>query len=256
MENISKTIYRNLFKIKYLLEAIVVPFFCHLLLPKRYSVKCNICGWQGRNFHNIDCGYGQIYKDSTCPVCGSQPRHRSLFLYLKRVIPKNKRLKVLHFAPEGFFTGIFKSYRLIDYLSVDLAAGRAMQQEDITKLSFKDSSYDIIFCIHVLEHVKDDKRAMTELFRVLKKGGFAIIDVPIDYSRKETYEDDSIKSPEERTKAFWQWDHLRLYGEDFPNKLAQAGFKVKIDYFIPSLKPNKLSYLGLKNKPIYFCEKD
>jgi len=230
-------------------------FFKSLLLRKLHGVKCNICSWHGEKFHDLDCGYGHIYKNSTCPDCFSQPRHRSFFLYLKSVIPKNKKLKVLHFAPEDFLTKLFKSYKLIDYLSVDLDPKKAMQSEDITRLSFPDASYDIIFCSHVLEHVEDDKKALAELYRVLKPGGFAIIDVPIDYGREKTYEDALIKSPVERTKAFWRWDHVRLYAKDFPDRLRAAGFEVKADKFISSLKKGKIKYFGLLIDPIYFCRK-
>ncbi len=228
----------------------------HFLFPKLYKVKCNVCGWYGEKFVDFDCGYGHIYVNSTCPNCLSQPRHRSFFLYLKKVIPTNKQIKVLHFAPEPLITKLFKSYKNIDYLSVDIDKNNAMRVEDITHLSFSDSSFDIIFCSHVLEHVENDKNAMSELYRVLKKGGFAIIDVPIDTSRAQTYEDFSIISPEERTKAFWQFDHVRLYGNDFPDKLRGAGFKVKADMFISTLDKSKIDYFGLEDGPIYFCEKE
>ena len=161
----------------------------------------------------------------------------------------------MHVAPEYFFTRFFKSYKNIEYLSVDINPQQAMRKEDITNLSFEDSLFDIVFCAHVLEHVKDDKKAMRELYRVLKKSGFAIIDVPIDYNRESTLEDDSIKTPEERTKAFWGWNHLRLYGKDFPEKLKNAGFKVKIYTFFSTLKSDEINYLGLKKSPLYICEK-
>lgn len=226
------------------------------LLHLIYPVKCSVCGWRGRQFNDNDCGYGHIYKNSTCPGCLSQPRQRAFIFYFKKIAPKNKSLKLLHFAPENFVTKFLQSYKNIDYLSVDIDPTKAMQREDITRLSFADSSFDIIICSHVLEHILDDTKAMRELLRILKPGGFAVIDVPIDYSRAETYEDLTITSPEGRTEAFWQFDHLRLYGRDFPDKLQQVGFKVIIDEFIFSLSQKKKNHFGLIDTPIYLCKKE
>ena len=130
---------------------------------------------------------------------------------------------------------------------------KAMKAEDIRELSFDDSTFDMIFCSHVLEHIDDDHRAMTELVRVLKNDGFAIIQVPLDLDREKTYEDASITSPEERTREFYQHDHLRLYGKDFPDKLREAGFVVKEDDFIYSIDDSEIKKLGLEVSPIYFC---
>lgn len=218
-------------------------------------VKCPICNWIGTEFIDFDCGYGHIFKKSTCPICRSQPRHRSFYLYLKKVIPKNRTINVLHFAPERFLTGLFKSYNSINYLSIDINKKKAMKKEDITNLSFKDNSFEIIFCSHVLEHVIEDKKAMMELYRVLSKNGFAIIDVPINYNKENTYEDFSITSPEERTKAYWQHNHVRLYGRDFPDKLRSTGFNVRTDNYIKTLGLKKVKRYGLMESPIYFCTK-
>jgi len=217
-------------------------------------VECPICKWVGKKFRDLDCGYGHIYNNAECPKCKSQPRHRILYLYLKKHIRKDKKIKLLHFAPFSL-KKLFTSYKNIEYLSVDIDPKKAMKKEDITKLSFKDNSFDIIICIHVLEHIKDDKKAMKELYRVLKKGGFAIIDVPLDYSKKETDEDFSVTDPIERTKRFLQHDHVRLYGRDFKDKLKKAGFKVKVDKFADTLSITQKEKYGLENKPIYFCMK-
>ena len=99
----------------------------------------------------------------------------------------------------------------------------------------------------------DDQKAMIELLRVLSDTGFALIDVPIDYSRADTYEDFSITSPAERTKAFCQWDHVRLYGRDFAGKLERAGFKVSADGYIDSLGQAMIEFHGLERHPICFC---
>jgi 2-polyprenyl-3-methyl-5-hydroxy-6-metoxy-1,4-benzoquinol methylase len=146
-----------------------------------------------------------------------------------------------------------QSYANVDYLSVDFESSRAMRKEDIEALSFAEKSFDVIICLHVLEHVIDDRKAMRELFRVLSDKGFAIIDVPIDGNRAETYEDFTITSPEARTKAFWQHNHVRLYGRDFPNKLENAGFKVSVDRLIESLGQTKMDFHGLRGTPFHIC---
>lgn len=227
-----------------------------LLINSYYKVQCPICNWKGSRFANFNAGFGKINQNWVCPNCHSHPRHRSFYIYLKQVIPTNKAGSVLHFAPEEYLTKLFCSNPSIEYLSVDIDETKAMQKEDITNLSFADNSFDILFCSHVLEHVENDALAMQELFRVLKKGGFAIIDVPLDYSREQTYEDPTIVTPEARTKAYWQYDHVRLYGKDFPEKLKDAGFQVKSDEFIKTLGSQVINKHGLRDQPIYYCTKN
>jgi SAM-dependent methyltransferase len=224
-----------------------------LFLPSYRKVQCNICGWRAKAFWDYDCGYGRVYFNAECPVCRSHPRHRSLVLFLQKRLPKDTRVRVLHFAPERCSMDFLQSYANVDYLSVDFESSRAMRKEDIEALSFAEKSFDVIICLHVLEHVIDDRKAMRELFRVLSDKGFAIIDVPIDGNRAETYEDFTITSPEARTKAFWQHNHVRLYGRDFPNKLENAGFKVSVDRLIESLGQTKMDFHGLRGTPFHIC---
>lgn len=165
-------------------------------------ICCNLCSYEGDSFIDYDDGYGHVYENSTCPSCGSQPRHRSLCFYLSKYISEDKKLKLLHFSPEKGIADILKLFNNIDYISADINPEKSMFQEDIKKLSFKDQSFDIIICIHVLEHIDDDSKAIAELYRVLNNDGFAVIDVPIDNNRETTYEDPSITTPEARSKAF------------------------------------------------------
>ena len=211
-------------------------------------VECNICHWTGENFLDFDCGYGRIYPKA---VCLSHPRHRSMILYLAEVLPTDRRLRLLHFAPEKVLSAFLRTYGNINYLSADIDPKRALVAEDITRLSFADRSFDAILCMHVLEHIGDDRKAMRELRRVLRPGGFAILDVPIDYTRKNTYEDPAIASPEERTRAYWQHDHVRLYGMDFPERLAEAGFLVSQDDYIKKLPKKTIRRHGLQDTLIY-----
>src|SRR3972149_11142427 len=164
-------------KLKSMLIRMRKAYYAHIYpLLQKGKVECPFCGWRGKKF--FPAGVNPR-KNAKCPRCGSLERHRLYYLYLKNVIPKNQRLKMLHFAPERSMSMFFRSYSNLDYLSVDIKSGRAMKEENITNLSFPDNSFDIIFCSHVLEHIEDDRRAMGELHRVLKPGGFSLIAVPV-----------------------------------------------------------------------------
>jgi len=168
--------------------------------------------------------------NARCPSCGSLERQRLIALYLERRTSFfTDPLKVLHFAPEPAFHEKFKSLSNLDYISADLISSRAMVKVDITDIPYEEHSFDVILCSHVLEHVQDDRKAMQELYRVLKPGGWALLQIPIQSSREKTYEDPSIVTPEERLKHFGQKDHVRIYGEDYKDRLASAGFTVKVD---------------------------
>lgn len=133
-------------------------------------------------------------------------------------------------APEQCFLKRFKKLNH-DYTTADLNSPIADVKADITKLPFEDNSFDIIFCNHVLEHIPDDTKAMQELFRVLKNGGMGIFQIPQDLKRETTFEDNSITDPKERARIFGQYDHVRIYGRDYFDKLKSIGFRVKqIDY--------------------------
>jgi SAM-dependent methyltransferase len=140
-------------------------------------------------------------------------------------------LKVLHFAPEQAFYKRFRKLTNLDYTTTDLNSPLADVKADICDLPFQDNSFDVILCNHVLEHIPDDTKAMTELYRVMKPGGWGIFQIPQDLSRAVTFEDDSIRDPKERARIFGQYDHVRVYGRDYFDKLSAAGFKVNpVDY--------------------------
>jgi ubiquinone/menaquinone biosynthesis C-methylase UbiE len=127
---------------------------------------------------------------------------------------------------------------------------------DITNIPFEDNSFDIIICNHVLEHIPDDRLAMSELYRVMKKGAWAILQVPIDYNRETTYEDFTITTPEGREKFFGQNDHVRIYGRDYPDRLKSVGFSVMEDDFIKSFSEEEISkFVFTPSELIYFCKK-
>jgi SAM-dependent methyltransferase len=220
------------------------------------NVECNICRWRGRRFIDFHTGYGHVYRDAMCPVCFSHPRHRSYAFVLNQLFSAGRRIgKVLHFAPEPQIVQLLRTYRNIDYLSVDIDHRRAMRKEDILNLSFPENSFDVIICIHIFEHIDDDAKAMKEVYRVLKPNGIALLDVPIDWEREQTYEDPAVTTPEARTREFWQWDHVRLYGRDYPSKLRATGFSVEESTYIHALGEAMIRRHGLELMPSFVCYK-
>lgn len=177
-------------------------------------------------------GYGQQRQNALSPSTLSLERHRLLWLYLKNETNFfTAKKKVLHMAPEQCFLKRFKKLKNLDYTTADLYAPKVDVKADILALPFKDNNFDVIFCNHVLEHIIDDKKAMQELYRVLKPKGMAILQIPQDLNLDKTYEDFSITSKEERAKHFGQYDHVRIYGRDYFDKLRTIGFTVdEVDY--------------------------
>ncbi len=173
-------------------------------------------------------GYEDQRENVLSPSTLSLERHRLLWLYLKNETNFfTDTLKVLHFAPEQAFYKCFRKLKNIEYTTTDLNSPLADVKADICNLPFKDSSYDVIFCNHVLEHIPDDTKAMQELYRVLKPGGWGIFQIPQELERETTFEDNSITNKKERAKIFGQYDHVRIYGRDYFNKLRSIGFTVE-----------------------------
>jgi len=162
--------------------------------------------------------------------------------------------KILHIAPESQLSRLIQSSGANDYLSADLSSPLAMIEMDITQIQYAENSFDVIYCSHVLEHVPDDRKAMSELFRVLKPGGWAIMQVPI--SEGKTVDGSLEIPPEERARLFAQTDHVRRYGSDYKDRLEQAGFLVTVDSFVREFSDQQIKRFGLfEEEDIYFCEK-
>ena len=188
---------------------------------------------------------GGYRQNALCPVCGSTDRERFVYLYLLRKTDIfGTDASLLHVAPEARLRQILSSRANLKYLAADLHPGRFMIKMDITDICFPDNSFDAIICNHVLEHVLDDRRAMAELYRVLKQGGWAILQVPISLSLDRTYEDSSVTTDKGREEAFGQHDHVRIYAADYETRLAQARFRVSV--FKWTTEPG--SFGGRKNR--------
>ena len=182
-----------------------------------------------------------------------------MWLYLERKTNLLvDHLRVLHFAPERIFEKWLGSQPNLEYVSTDLERARATVKADITNLPFPDDSFDVILCSHVLEHVVDDRKAMRELYRVLRPGGWALVLVPIDFSRSETFEDRTIVAPADRERLFGQADHVRAYGRDFTTRLENAGFTVRVEDYTRELGESEARRYGLRPRrpDLHLCLKN
>lgn len=202
-----------------------------------------------------------LRKNCVCPRCYSTDRDRLLYLYLnqKTNILKEK-IRLLHIAPSGSLKALLASNKNIDYhTGIKHHDGFYYSKEtqilDITNIHYNNDDFDVIICNHVLEHVIDDRKAMSELFRVLKPGGWAILQVPISKTLKKTFEDNSIVDPKEREKYFGQFDHVRIYGQDYPDRLAEIGFNIEIiDIFSEKFDGIEIEKLSLNPEEMIYIE--
>lgn len=229
-------------------------------------VHCPICRSSFEEFQPFG-----IYDraNARCRNCASLERHRLIYLFLSEksgLLEEHEEepvLRVLHFAPEEPFYQVFSKRNNIDYIPCDLNPelyeydeAVEIKRADITDIPFDDNTFDFILCNHVLEHIPDDGKAMSELYRVMKPGGSGIFQVPIDYDRAETYEDSTITTPAERERAFGRPDHVRYYGRDYKKKLETAGFTVSEDDFVKRLSKRKVAIYRLDpTEFIYHCRK-
>jgi predicted SAM-dependent methyltransferase len=192
-------------------------------IPIGDARECPICGWRGLQFQPTGIQLKYRY-DAKCPRCGSFERHRLAYLLLRDELER-QRPNTLHVAPEASIEPWLRRISS-NYLSMDLRRS-AMVQGDITAMTFaEDGQFSLVWCSHVLEHIEDDIRAMSEMFRVCQPGGRAVIQVPI--WRQTTYEDSSITTREDRLAHFYQGDHVRLYGYDIVGRLESVGFQVEV----------------------------
>lgn len=205
------------------LSYVVRPFIAFYLKGNKYTDPID-----NKSFRKfLPYGYEIQRQNVLSPSTLSLERHRLLWLYLTNETNFfTSKKKVLHMAPEQCFLSRFKKLNH-EYITADIDSPIADIKADIVNLPFNDNSFDVVFCNHVLEHIQDDTKAMKELFRVMKKGGMGVFQVPQDLNRDVTFEDNSITDPKERAKIFGQYDHVRVYGRDYFDKLRSVGFKVE-----------------------------
>jgi SAM-dependent methyltransferase len=216
------------------------------------GVTCPVCQKSFRKF----LPYGRINArpNALCPNCMTLERHRLIWLYLQTKTDFfNKKLNVLHIAPEACFIPRFTRLHGEGYITADIESPLAKVKMDIHEIPFPENSFDVVLCNHVLEHVQDDIKALSEIKRVLRPKGFAILQVPFFYPIPETtIEDPTITDPKAREKAFGQDDHVRLYGKDYPKRIERAGLQAIEDNFIFTLTDQEKFKFGLaKGEVIY-----
>jgi SAM-dependent methyltransferase len=185
-----------------------------LVWPRRH--RCNICNWRGRRFLTYHHPF------VLCPQCGSSVRHRLIAAALQRH-PLEGML--LHVSPE-YCLGLVLRPRARRYVRADWAADACDVKQDVTRMPFRDASFDAVVACDTLEHVVDDRRALTECRRVLKPGGVAILTVPQFDGSEATLEDPAVTTDAQRRTRYGQADHVRIYGADFAERIAAAGFRV------------------------------
>ncbi|MBC7494640.1 MAG: methyltransferase domain-containing protein [Flavobacterium sp.] len=229
------------------LSYVVRPILALLLKGNRFTDPID-----GKSFSQfLPYGYESQRNNVLSPSTLSLERHRLLWLYLKNetdffTAPK----KLLHFAPEQAFYNLFKKQKNLDYTTTDLYSPLADVKADICNLPFDDNLYDLILCNHVLEHIPDDTKAMQELYRVLKPGGMGIFQIPQDLNRATTFSDDEIVDQKERAKIFGQYDHVRIYGRDYFQKLRSVGFTVIEENYTTKISPELVKKYCLANGEI------
>lgn len=249
---------------KFILNSIPRPFLIRLsywirplliIYFKGNKYQDPIDGKKFRSF--LPYGYENQRPNVLSPSTLSLERHRLLWLWLQNETDFfNKPQILLHFAPEQAFYNRFKKMKNLEYITTDLNSPLADVKADICNLPFEDNRFDTIFCNHVLEHIPDDKKAMQEVFRILRPGGMAILQIPQDLSRAETFEDNSITNPKERASIFGQYDHVRIYGRDYFEKLRKVGFNVQEVDYTAKLTHNEISkYRLTKGEIIPVCYK-
>ena len=218
------------------LSIVARPILALLLKGNRFTDPID-----GKSFRMfLPYGYGTQRNNVLSPSTLSLERHRLLWLYLQNetdFFTAKEKKNVLHFAPEQEFYKRFKKQKNIQYTTTDLFSPLADVKADICNLPFEDNQYDVLFCNHVLEHIPDDTKAMQELYRVLKPGGMAILQIPQDLNRATTFSDDSITDEKERAAIFGQYDHVRVYGRDYFDKLRSIGFTVVEEDYTTKISP-------------------
>jgi SAM-dependent methyltransferase len=161
---------------------------------------------------------------------------------------------MLHVAPERFLTDRLDRIENLDYVSADISSPLARVKMDITDIRYPDDSFSVIYCSHVLEHVPDDRAALRELYRVLKPGGWAVLQVPI--TAAETFEDPNVTDPDERARVFGQWDHVRRCGPDYIDRMRAAGFIAETLSATEVIPAGRCARLGIqRDRLIFLCTK-
>lgn len=219
------------------------------------NVECPVCGKHYSKF--LPYGRTKSRPNALCPNCLALERHRLMWLFLKEKTDFfHKQYKVLHIAPEYCFLKRFDKLENIDYITADIESPWAKVKMDVRDIPFEDNMFDIIFCNHLLEHIEEEDKALSELYRVMKQGGWGIMQVPINYNREVTYTDPEAKTEKQRLKVYGQNDHVREYGKDYPQRLSKGGFTVSPNDYVKKLSPELAKRYALPmEEMVYYVSK-
>ena len=248
-----KTLYLSRTRFRRLLTEAGLTLRALLFLGGRFVCPC--CGWRLRTFTRG--GWSLLSRHhGYCPRCNSKARHRRDWLYLQgHTNLFRERLRLLHVSPKYALSRRFVDMPTLDYVALDLKQRpHTTLRASASSLPLRSGSIDAIVCIHVLEHVADDRRAMREFFRVLRPGGWALITVPVRLDQP-TYEDPAIISSTDRATAFGEASHVRFYGRDLIDRLEACGFDVTVDLAGNLDEDTKARYGLLADENIFHCVK-
>lgn len=244
-------------------------YYPEMVFSLGHRLECPFCGWHFRRFRPAGFHYrvivekqvigGHWHRDNVCPRCMSNARERLAYLYLQeRTSVFQQPSLLLHVAPEPQLAAVLKRAPKIRYVSADLFEAGVMSRFDVQQMPFRDETFDVVVCNHVMEHVGDDAVAMREVRRILKPGGWAMLQVPIALALDRTIEDPEARTDQERIDKFGQEDHVRLYSRpDYIGRLRAAGFAVTADDYAQSLGSEKVARFGLvQEEEVFICHKD
>jgi len=231
----------------------IIKFTINKIVYKGKNCYCPVCNSDINTYLTDEDGIG------ICPICGSGERHRVDWLFINKktnFLNKGKLKKMLHVAPEFCLINCFKQNSNLDYVSIDLEDSRAMHKMDITNIEFPDNYFDIIYCSHVMEHVINDRKAISEFYRVLKTEGWALLQVPI--TSDQTFEDFTIITSEERNKVFGHEGHVRRCGLDYGDRMRAAGFTTTVYLASDVMTIDEFKRMGIfkTDRYIIYCTKD
>ena len=243
-------------------------YYPELLFSLGNRLECPFCGGHFRRFRPAGFHYpvivekqvigGHWHEDNVCPRCMSNARERLAYLYLKdRTSLFDQPARVLHVAPEPQLAKVLKRSPKMKYVSADLFEPGVMTHFDIQQTPFADQTFDVVICNHVMEHVSDDSVAMAEVYRILKPGGWAMLQVPIALKLDRTIEDPTATTDAQRIERFGQEDHVRLYCRgDYIQRLEAAGFAVNVESYPTTLGTATVGRLGLvEEEEVFVCSK-